>query len=366
MPGSLVPQMRTDKNGRVQKRWVRPGTPPSGAPKLPPPDLTPGAAVDAAPSPAPALTEQQTERRTQYPAFVNDYTYDEHLMAELGVQEFPTYLRYSDAELYDLIAVVQPEAAVLFLQRDADRDGGERSTTGEEAVEFLIENGFDEFIVERGELTAEALSRGISTYETLGLLGAVGPRVMDRDHHRFLDAALVKGSKEFEYRAEYWRAVLDGSVSLEDIQTVGFERVGPISATLLPWFMEIRRSDWLDAAMLAHAVDGLQGREAYLAEAIGIVRDHGREYFTGLKSVRDAAVVSRHYSKEPPARRRALIDYAAVVSRPRFVLDDLAVLLDSGLDANEASQMLDNGMTAEQAADAHRKGINRNVASGWL
>lgn len=236
---NLIPEKRMDKTGKLVTRHVRPPAASQTAPALP------VAAIPTAPlrglTEAPVKTQHRTHYRFIPPADYPDSYKD--IAPRLGGSEHLHMggFHATDYEVYGVLSVTDPGTALALLEY------GSRSA--DEAEHTLRTLGLEHLLKDNSDLATGAMVRRIfpETY-----LRKATPDVLASEHA--LDYLQVVNMNVLENYSEMHTGVLNGTMRLEDIKSIGIDRIR-------------NAGDW---AAVKKVLTGLaDGSAAYTAEEAG-------------------------------------------------------------------------------------------------
>lgn len=378
----LVPEKRTDRNGRAVTRHVRAGSPASkSAAAIPPPRAA--KASDGSDRPEARLRPKQREQQR----FVLKHLALPSSPA-LGQGPTPYQTAYeftaSAAEFYDVLSVAAEADAVRLLR------AGCRSA--EEASEKLARGGGEP--LDRRELVDELLRRNISPQAMAEYGLAHGTPAVDAHSVKAAADAVelyaISALRTRDLYFEVLREVLDGQIRIEDIKAVGVTRLK--TGSRLQASKELLRTlacgdAKFTAADVRWALDecapegsGISARTTtaglYGVAAFCLLHG-GRDLFDRGFEMRLIDHVYRtlsylQYGRTPEmyeavvyeleARKGTAIEWDSKAA----ITEALVETHRAGVPAKQAGELIASGMTAEQVIAVHRGEAAKPLAEGWL
>ena len=383
---NLIPEKRLDKNGVLTTKHVRAVPKASGSlSNVPAPSLggaVPGQAnkgVGKTFKPRPGQTKQQ-----RYSISTTMNPISPELLA--GTDWRPASNSYfpfeaSEVEVYAVLSVAKPGDAARMLCHGV--------RTAEEAREYLLKHGAEHQAVKRTKITADALKRGISSYDFMNRMRLVGVAHPDDDSAPYamdvLELSTISAlNGQYGYVVQEVRS---GEIKLDDIKYLGVSKL-----------KSFRRLESTKTALLnVHDPDSKYSLDdlKYIVDRAAKESSNAKQYNSalsflaaegvqGLKQVESLHLLTSILSKYKYRNDKTpsyLYDSAACASaayeiefRTEYVRqqgaaflsnDDMVMLREAGVPAVVAAQRFNEGMNARSII-AVENGTEKALADGWL
>lgn len=358
---NLVPEKRMDKTGKLVTRHVRNGSPAA-------PSKTLGTVAPSLPSGAvraalklPTITQLRAKRRN---IRITKSDCDPELLKRVALPSYSRMIECSDMEMYDVASVVKGGMnAMLLMHRDI--------RTGDEAEKYLESNGLSHLVSDDSEMIEEAIGRRIPAEVYI-------KKEVMRLHHateHLMDALETAGSSAHELTGD----VLHGNIRLDDIKTVGMNRLKKcLDGKSVRNVLRILAAgtDRFTAEDVAKAIDKSPGSTS-LVHRFDLLTRHGAEVAFNVRgSISIAARVSSALDERgntDDEYAKGVILYSASLymqyldrwgaSQTKLPNEDLFAFYDSGTSIDD---VVSRRITADQARAVIDGSVGGAVASGWL
>lgn len=395
----LVPENRTDKNGRVVRKWVRPiDAPARSAAAIP--------AVAVAPPPSRRRAFKPTETQLQKMSFGiglearDEQHWGEHIIHEASpeLRAVPftedqrrrasgNWVRFSasEVEYYSVLSAVGPYDAINLLHRGVH--------SAEQAREFLGEHGLGHLAQDNSAVCEELLRLRVRPNMALVYLqkirdyGAADPRLAAEW------VALCAKQSILDKAGVIRDEMLSGAVTTADLKKIGAKALGHDPATIaravIRWkesaspgyvLEDMRDVVEHDIQMRQHGHTTKPPRQT-LEPALAVLHYHGRESLYRLWGKADppywaerTRMIQRGAVNEKRLADIAL--FAAEVNYPVYgpISQTVIKMFDTGIPAEEFRHRLDAPESKqhplprrfELALEMAAHGVPPAVSNGWL
>lgn len=367
---NLIPEKRLDKNGRLVTKHVR--AIPASSRALPLP--APGVKMEPQ-RPALKLTPRQKKQQPMWLSF--DYQEMDPELTDRLQKNGDYYgssvlvqhsFEASEAEFYDVHSVASLGDTSLLMRH------GVRSK--EDALELLDSLHLERLVQDNSEVMGNLLEHRIS-FKAYTEFRQKRQLVPGTHPKRYADAAAlhsIKGYKRvitLDGRYPY-DDLLEGRYSLEDIETIGPERLRSESGAILS-ALEI--SSRIEGG---YSVDDLvkyidtSGTEVSYGVAMELLKAFGMKFVNQMESLWKTDRVSEVVGNRSIKEQREILTYNSTMdslaswTEHLFTPLQVVELFDAGIPPEDAVHRRSSGMNVDQIIRTHKDGIGINVASGWL
>jgi len=364
---NLIPEKRTDRNGKTVTRHVRNVASPSAA-TLPPPSV--GTAVNGF-----APTEAQTQEwKKELPrdAFRSSRALEELLKPKFHVISVTT----NDVNIYGMLSILKVGDTLTLMERGID--------TADKALLFLRKRGLEDILVNREEFAREALNRRIPAQAYLSLCDRF--RTHDADLRRVLDAAEVLGMEESELDEGFISSVMAGEINLSDIKTVGLPLLSQYRYTndVTRYLRDIKQGVVeFDASHLRQFIERSVSEDVTLDQQVTFVHRFGLERLSQVNNVEAACSMMTHLGNDfrddldgAFARVRYYEQMAAIckdkvragenTSWRDLPYSTVIKMYEAGIDPMTAVGCYRDNISVSQYIAMKDHGIAPSVSGGWL
>lgn len=361
-----MPQKRMDKTGKLVTRHVRVEQKAGASTSMPAPSLT-----KTAKKPAKKPLAKQLAPQMYW--LGDDFDWDFGLHRALNLKGSDSVImNASEVEIYDVLSVASTPNAVALLS------GGIKSA--EEAETFLRENGLEHLIIDRREITDEAIERRISSYKFIDMKRRYGGLAMNADPKNFLDAARLTDTLALEdfkkvsdgEGTNFPKEILKGTISYDDVMGLGLTLIKD-NKYYSPAIFECLEA--MKKGEVAHDLEAFKDllnnrvRGNYsLLESLKLVNELGKEFTSTIQNMDQAHGVYRTFPDLPSSEKKSLISYAdkGMAVFHKLTLHDVATLHKGCVPIERAQEMLAADMTVDQIVGAYQNDVNPAVSTGWL
>lgn len=360
--GNLIREQRVDKNGNLNTKLVRADSRrKTGLKPIPMPS-------------AEAVVKIVADmRQKRWRVSEREWKADAELSALCcSLNPARTYT-CSDAEAYDVISVVSPEDTLPLLAVGI--------RTSQDALKFLDDSGLSHLAVDNTQITEAAIERGLALHPMLDFWSENSEYT---EYESFMDGAethcmmsphLPKGNTEAAER------VLHGMVDLEDIKTVGVQRLAradispndpePVALNQLQKIKE-GVSEY-DATMIRKMLNHSGKGGLVDSTILTLAKEYGVDTMLGINDVYAANVINEAlrrtmYDREQRADILVLNDLLKDV-KWLSPLDTCAVYdsyREAGLDLHQTVDGIKRDLTPAQLRAVIDGDVIPAIADGWL
>lgn len=368
---NLTAVQRPDKTGKVVTRHVR--TDPkqlSKRPALPGPVLAASAPAKPAQAqfkPRPKQLEKKT--RAYVATFLNvddelcDATKRAELWDKMGNYEFSA----TAVETYDVLSTVEKTGSAVIMLTEGVR-------SAEEAHQYLIDHGAEHLIIDRSEMTQEALEKNLDVDDFI---------VRSQHTNRWgnkIDAALFfNSSLNRNANGLVMDDIVRGTISYDDIKKLGASKLksnqrlyrlsnllksvkrGENTIEKVQVFLDRTIDEKLNSTEFAHAVLMVEARGLDLADKVAKIGYLSEGYDATHFPYTTAAKLG-----DTKMDRAVYIALLTSLTDDRLRYGDDREYFESGIPVEIAAKAINNGGGLLQAQAMHEQGINENLAEGWL
>lgn len=372
---NLVPEKRLDKNGVLTTKHVRATPRPQNALSgVPAPSLGTAVAPKRDKSAQKAFKPRASQTKQQ------NYAIDMAMApvsSELREGDAPSrpqshYFGYkaNEVEVYAVLGVADPGDAAKMLSKGV--------RTAEEAVSYMKEHNAGHLIRNRTKFAAEALRRGISSYDFMERLGLSDVGNPDDDSSPYAMDALELSTYASLSDQYAWvnKKILSGSVSLEDIKTLGVSKLKTHRRLYysIPALEKVHdpeaKFSMDDLKYLVDRASSEKTERRPYSDAVEYMVAEGTDGIKKLESLKLlSAIMSKHRIGAGKHEHVTYeIDFRQTYdhySRGFPKSDDLIALQDAGVSAERAAELMNDGMDARSVI-AVEDGTEKALAGGWL
>ena len=283
----------------------------------------------------------------------------------------PFTFHASEVDVYAVLSVAQPGDAVWMLYKGV--------RTAEAAVGYLRDHDAEHRMVKRTVITADALRRGISSYDFMSRMSLAiiahpdddtDPRVMD-----VLELSTISSLSEQWGRVA--REIRSGEIRLEDIKYLGvsklksFRRLVSVKEALLSVHEPEAKFSLED---LKYLVDRA-AKESVPAPVFDVAAE--LLVAEGVDSLKKTASLKIMRSMSVKYRNRSMfiqrlnyeINFRSVYEQPagvRFPEQGLLDMFDAGVPADRAAQLMNEGVPVNSVIGVVIGDVEKSLAEGWL
>lgn len=373
----LVPEKRTDRNGRQVTRHVRSAPKPTSISAPPQPTVQPGSHVAQRPY---KPTAKQLATNT-YPMKATVFSPDSrlHTSTDEADRARDKALHYvfdaNMVEIYEVVGACTRSADAIKLLSLGIRYHGE-------AHDYLHLHGCDDLIAERSALARAALERGLDPFDGLVYLDSYADPGIDP--YAAVDAARFATTSIYDLDGAGKIAldIAEGLTSFDDVKAIG---IGRLKATgNLPAMREILRRLHADppeftVAGIREILDrAKQSRMTHWDyKSLADMLVHGGEARTldvrGVKLLCDLhRVYQMTYAPENDRRlspeeavEHALYHEAVGLGTRDADIEAVTTVFEAGVPAEVAREVLASGGDGHAAIAVH-EGVAPGLAGGWI
>lgn len=354
----LIPEKRTDKNGRLVTRHVRSGTAPSSTASIPKPVL---AGEKTGKTKAPSTVQKTHEGVTARWA-------DARLKELAEKNGRADSFTCSDAEAYDVLSVTNSPENTIQLLRIGVR-------TNQQAVSFLRNTTLSDLQDDGTAVVEELVRRGIPGVPAMAAM--IKFSFYPRGSKNFYDAVETESVRAFSNMksksGDLPYLVYEDSISLADLRAIGATRVQkyPDIYTLVEELKKQKKG------VSPHSIEqlrdlvalGIEHSTTQFNDPIKAANAYGFELVTGLNNYAktmagESGLRNRGYTAVQRGEMLQLRDALGSANR-NLPLKSLWEAYDAGLRADEIIDGLDGGLEMRSII-AIKSGIEKSVSSGWL
>lgn len=363
MDNSLRREKRLDKNGKLVTRLVRDGEQPdTKAQKLP------------APSPAqstvqPPYAFQKTQNVYTYSK--NSFRPSSDLMIAVrfndGSREAPYSFVATEAEVYDVLSVVDADNAVYLLAAGL--------SSSKIVTKVLTSCGLSSLIRDNAEHTTEALQSGISSRSVF--------RLFDRefvDDVKPMNSYMVRKAQamddNFLNASHVKEAISQGVVSDSTVQAVGVRPVYRLVSTCPDLFRNVEDKKYTSTELAKWIsrwnLDTEDGKQSARQVAVVGALDGGlldsipsTACLMSVSQAITAAEQMRGYDVEQQQQLGWHVRDIYAKDIAPYSFNDHFDFFERGVTPQEVLSGAESNMTAQQIL-AHHEGIDKPLVGGWL
>ena len=371
---SLIPEKRFDKNGVLTTRHVRPSPQAGkGFSGVPAPSLDAGA-VNSNKKPVPAFKPRASQLKQERYAFRTTMNrISDELLADSDWEPADnTHFVFiaNEVEVYAVLSVAQPGDAAMMLSRGV--------RTAEDALAYLRDHGAEHRAVKRVETTADALKRGISSYEFMTKVRlAIIAHPDDDNADNVMD---VMELSTISSLAEQWGMVAaevrSGVIRLEDIKFLGvsklksFRRLVAVREALQAVHKADSRFSMDDLKYIVDRAARDSLKEEHFRPVVDYLVAEGVDGLKRVDSLKMIRLIAMRYRYGERFQRATYeINFREVYKQKpgaSFPDKELIELFDAGVPADRAAELTNEGMTVSSIVGVVVGGAERAIADGWL
>lgn len=364
----LIPEKRVNKNGHVVTKHVKAATTGSNISSLPAPAVS-------APESAPLHKDRLKQREWLYDMYRK---YPEPNLQAIVALSGPAYgnvaFQCSDVEAYDVLRASHGTNAILLLSI------GIRSK--DSAIIYYKANDLHHLIEDNDEWVDQALARNIPAGSALDMAGSWGSQSY-RTQPGFLDALEANSVRVLREINNYTlmpvpTLIMQGHINYEHVKAIGATRLAKAArkTSIINQLREIHSGvSRLDIEGLKRLVEKyeIEGYPTHsFTDPITMAGTYGADTILQLRNFKRAADFLGNFTrKENNAYNRAdVITYQDELyywanGRHHFTIEDIFLLVDSGVPAREVITRLRDGNTINQIV-AMSQNVQSSISSGWL
>lgn len=352
----LIPEKRMDRHGRVVTRYVRPASSGSGT-AFPAPAL-------ATEWPSPSTSQNSLTLRVH---IMGQFSPDGELRQLVKKQRGDIEFRASDAQIYEVLSVAAPGDALLLLNE------GVRTSDG--ALSILHAKNLGRLVADNERWCMEAMKRSIPAQSFMESL-----YYGDKNATYFMDAAEASGFDGMELQKQVPDAVLAGTLSIDDLRTVGSHRFkmhsgwsGRIAGKQLIKIAEGEGGKCTPSS-LATLMDDFGAAPTTLNTAIALEERYGAQLTSQLSYVTDFLLEVEEYFRKQGTPDEDIIwtlAFASEVGRNSSSTTRISEMSPQVLQRFRKAGFLPQDVGSGKVTVSHLEAVEtgdlkKTVADGWL
>lgn len=361
---NLVPEKRMDRNGVMVTRHVRASKPKTPL-ELPAPTAS-----------GTRLTVDQTEQwelqLVRHGLHVRKEIYEAIQTPKGGLIRVKT----NDVDAYAMLSILSPEDTIALIERGIK--------TVEDARAFLKKHYIQDIEIDREEVTAECIRRGIPARDYLNLCTSSITR--NANPTDVIDAAEAFGMEPLANKINFYHDVMSGDIKVEDIREIGPELIASHSHPddIRYMLRDIKQGrSRLDASQIKTLLERYGDDEDVFSKSVDVAGEFGIKKLSEITNMEAASSMTLHLgtkyknnAKQKFARVRHYEQMAIACDESKAAGNSISwrslpyslstEMFDAGIDPKTAVECALNNMSAAQYLAVRDHGVAPSISGGWL